>query len=100
MDRSAGPQPPHHRFLLRDRRSNFTQCFDAVFQANGTRILRTAVQAPRMNATCERLLGTLRREPPNRMLILNEAHLHNQHRPHRSLDSSAPLKPLTRTSRS
>ncbi len=35
------------------------QEIDAVFQAAGTRILRTAVQAPRMNATCERLVGTL-----------------------------------------
>jgi putative transposase len=41
------------RFLIHDRGSNFTQSFDAVFQANGTRILQTAVQAPRMNATCE-----------------------------------------------
>ena len=49
-------------FLLRDRGSNFTSSFDAVFQATGTRILRTAVRAPRMNATCERLVGTLRRE--------------------------------------
>jgi putative transposase len=63
------------RFLIRDRGSNFTRSFDAVFQANGTRILQTAVQAPRMNATCERLLGTLRRELLNRMLILSEAHL-------------------------
>jgi putative transposase len=63
------------RFLIRDRRSNFTRSFDAVFQANGTRILQTAVQAPRMNATCERLLGTLRRELLGRMLILSEAHL-------------------------
>jgi putative transposase len=61
--------------LIRDRGSNFTQSFDAVFQAAGTRILCTAVQAPRMNATCERLLGTLRREPLDRMLILSEAHL-------------------------
>jgi hypothetical protein len=36
------------RFLIRDRGSNFTASFDAVFQAAGTRILRTAVQAPRM----------------------------------------------------
>ena len=64
------------KFLLRDRGSNFTQSFDAVFQANGTRILRTAVQAPRMNATCERLAGTLRREIFDRVLILGQAHVH------------------------
>ena len=38
------------KFLIRDRGSNFTASFDAVFQASGTRILRTAVQVPRMNA--------------------------------------------------
>ena len=43
------------RFLIRDRGSNFTASFDAVFRATGTTILRTAVQAPRMNAICERL---------------------------------------------
>jgi putative transposase len=48
--------------LIRDCGLNFTQSFDAVFQAAGTRIVLTAVQAPRMNATCERLIGTLRRE--------------------------------------
>ena len=50
------------RFLIRDRGSNFTRSFDAVFQATGARTLRTAVQAPRMNAICERLVGTLRQE--------------------------------------
>ena len=48
------------RFLIRDRGSNFTASFDAVFQAAGARILRTAVRTPRMNAICERLVGTLR----------------------------------------
>jgi putative transposase len=47
------------KFLICDRGSNFTASFDAVFQAAGTRILRTAVQAPRMNAICERFVGTL-----------------------------------------
>jgi len=64
------------RFLIRDRGSNFTASFDAVFQAAGTRILRTAVQAPRMNAICKRLVGTLRRELLDRVLILGEQHLH------------------------
>jgi putative transposase len=49
--------------------------FDAVFQAAGSTILRTAVQAPRMNTTCERLVGTLRRELLDRVLILGAAHL-------------------------
>jgi hypothetical protein len=47
-------------FLIRDRGSNFIRSFDAVFQATGTTILRPALQAPRMNAICERLIGTLR----------------------------------------
>jgi transposase InsO family protein len=63
------------RFLIRDRGSNFTTSFDAVFQATGTTIVCTAMKAPRMNAICERLIGTLRRELFDRTLILNQAHL-------------------------
>jgi putative transposase len=63
------------RFLIPDRGSDFTASFDAVFQATGTTIVRTAVQAPRMNAICERLTGTLRPELLDRALILNRAHL-------------------------
>jgi transposase InsO family protein len=88
------------RFLIRDRSSNFTTSFDAVFQATGTTIVRTAVQAPRMNAICERLIGTLRRELLDRTLILNQAHLravlpeyqehYNTARPHRGIDQRVP----------
>ena len=63
------------KFLIRDRGSNFTASFNAVFQAVGTRIVRTAVQAPRMNVICERLVGTLRRELLGRMPTLGEAYL-------------------------
>ena len=89
------------RFLIRDRGSNFTASFDAVFQATGARILRTAVQAPRMNATCERLVGTLRRELLDRVLILGEAHLrsvlaeyqvhYNTARPHQGIAQRVPV---------
>jgi hypothetical protein len=89
-----------NRFLIRDHGSNFTASFDAVFQAAGTRILRTAVQAPRMNATCERLVGTLRRELLDRVLILSERHLHsvlteyqahyNTARPHQGIVQRVP----------
>jgi len=88
------------RFLIRDRGSNFTASFDAIFQAAGTTILRTAVQAPRMNATCERFVGTLRRELLDRVLILGTAHLravladyqehYNTARPHQGIGQRVP----------
>ena len=88
------------RFLIRDRGSNFTASFDAVFHATGTTIVRTAVQAPRMNAICERLIGTLRREFLDQTLILNQAHLravlaeyqehYNTARPHQGIDQRVP----------
>jgi putative transposase len=88
------------KFLIRDRGSNFTASFDAVFQTAGTRILRTAVQTPRMNAICERLAGTLRRELPDRVLILGGQHLHavltgyqahdNTARPHQGTAQHVP----------
>ena len=97
---TLGERFENFRFLIRDRGSNFTQSFNAVFQANGTRILQTAVQAPRMNATCERLLGTLRRELLDRILILSEAHLrailieyqahYNTARPHQGIAQRVP----------
>jgi len=88
------------RFLVRDRGSNVTASFDAVFQAAGTRIVRTAVQAPRMNAICERLVCTLRRELLDRVLILGEGHLravlgeyqvhYNGARPHQGIAQRVP----------
>ena len=83
------------RFLIRDRGSNFTASFDAVFQATSTTILQTAVQAPRMNATCERLVGTLRRELLDRMLILGEAHLRAVLTEYRDHYNSALCVPIT-----
>ena len=88
------------RFVIHDRGSNFTASFDAVFEAASATILRTAVQAPRMNATCERLVGTLRREVLDRVLILGEAHLravlteyqehYNTARPHQGIGQRVP----------
>ena len=38
------------KFVLRDGDASFTQAFDAVFQGAGIRVIRSAVQAPRMNS--------------------------------------------------
>ena len=63
------------KFLLRDRDSRFITTFDAVFTAEGIRILASPPQAPRANAICERMIGTLRRELLDRLLIVHERHL-------------------------
>jgi hypothetical protein len=88
------------QFLIRDRASQFTDAFDNVFTAEGTRILPSPPQAPQANAVCERMAGTLRREVPDRLLIFNEHHLrrvlteylqhYNTARPHRALGQIAP----------
>ena len=38
------------KFVIHDRDASFTTAFDEVFRAAGTRIVRSAIQAPRMNS--------------------------------------------------
>ena len=92
------------KFILHDRDTSFTAAFDAVFQAVGARVIRSAIQAPRMNSIMERWIGSCRRELLDRTLIWNQRHLmtvlreyedfYNTHRPHRTLKQAAPLRPL------
>jgi putative transposase len=87
------------KFLIRDRAGQFTDSFGAVFTADCIRILASPPQAPRANAICERIIGTLRRELFDRLLIVNEHHLrrvlteyllhYNTARPHRALGQLA-----------
>ncbi|MFD4974680.1 integrase core domain-containing protein [Streptomyces sp. NPDC058424] len=89
------------RFLIRDRDAKYTASFDAVFAADGIEVVRTAPRAPRMNAHCERVIGTLRREVLDHLLIWNETHArqvldayarhYNRHRPHQARGQLPPL---------
>jgi putative transposase len=91
------------RFVVRDRDTKFTTSFDDVFKSEGIHIVRTPVQAPKANAFAERLVGTIRRDCLDRILIVNRRHLervlctyidhYNTHRPHRSLDQRPPALP-------
>jgi transposase len=92
------------KFVLHDRDASFTLAFDAVFHAAGVRVIRSAVQAPRMNSIMERWIGSCRRELLDRTLVWNQRHLmivlreyedfYNTHRPHQTLGQAAPLRPL------
>jgi len=92
------------KFVIHDRDASFTMAFDEVFRAAGVRTIRSAVQAPRMNSIMERWIGSCRRELLDRTLVWNQRHLvtvlreyedfYNTHRPHRTLQQAAPLRPL------
>jgi putative transposase len=88
------------RALIRDRGRKFTDAFDAVFEGQNTRILRTPIQLPEANGTAERFVRTARAECLEWLLILNAWHLehaltvfidhYNRWRPHRGLDVAPP----------
>jgi len=89
------------RFLIRDRDSKFSSSFDEVFRSEGTRVIVTPIRAPNANAYAERVIGTLRSECLDRMLIFGPPHLdrvlrdyaahYNLRRPHRSLGLAVPV---------
>jgi putative transposase len=91
------------KFLIRDRAGHFAGSFDAVFKAEGIRIFASPPQAPRANATCERVIDTMRGEVLDRLLIVDEHHLRQvlteylrhyntaRHR-HRALGQLAPAR--------
>jgi transposase InsO family protein len=93
------------KFLLRDRDSRFARAFDADFAADNIRILTSPPRVPRANAICERMIGTLRRELFDRILIVDERRLRriisiylhhfNTARPHRTLGQLAPAQAET-----
>jgi putative transposase len=63
-------------------------------------VLRTAYRAPRMNATCERFLGSVRRECLDHLLLPTAGHLRrargeyvdyfNHARPHQGIGQAIP----------
>ena len=87
-------------FLIRDNDGKFTRAFDTVFSAEGVRLIRTPVRAPKANAVAERFVGSVRRECLDWLLIANRRHLnrvlrefaehYNSHRPHRALGLAPP----------
>ena len=110
LGRSPGQKPwpnsgtPQVKFVLHDRDASLTAAFDEVFRAAGARIIRAAVQAPRMNSIMERWIGSCRRELLDRTLVWNQRQLMivlrecedscNTHRPYRALKQAAPLRQL------
>ena len=96
----AFPWETAPRYLLRDRTAVYGVVFSSRVQALGIREVKTAPRSPWQNPYVERLIGTLRRECLDHMVVLNETHLrrllrdyliyYHSARTHLSLDKDAP----------
>jgi putative transposase len=89
---------------MRRRRSRWWESYGGEFRERARRLgietLLSPVRAPRANAVAERVIGTLRRECLDHLIVLNERHLravldefvahYNADRPHRSLGLETP----------
>jgi transposase InsO family protein len=97
---NAFPWDTAQRFLIRDRDRAYGLAFSARVRGLSIREIRTAVRAPRRNAFAERVIGTLRRECCDYLIVLNERHAqrllgefrdwYHQDRVHMALENDAP----------
>lgn len=58
------------RFFIRDRDAKYCRSFDSVFASEGIDVVLTPYRTPQANAHIERLIGGLRREVLDHVLIL------------------------------
>ena len=96
----AFPWETAPRYLLRDRDAVYGVAFSRRAQSMGIHEVKTAPRSPWQNPYVERLIGTLRRECLDHVVVLNETHLrrllseyliyYHRARTHLSLEKDAP----------
>jgi transposase InsO family protein len=96
----AFPNETAPRSLLRDRDAIDGECFTQSITNMGIREAIIAPRAPWQNAFVARVIGSIRRECLDHVIVLSEAHLgrrlraylayYNTARPHQSLDHNSP----------
>jgi transposase InsO family protein len=104
----AFPWDDAPKHVIRDRDRIYGTIVTSRLRAMGIRDRPTASASPWQNGFAERLIGSIRRECVDHLVVLGEAHLrralrayaryYNDIRTHRSLDKDAPVsRPVQRT---
>jgi putative transposase len=96
----AFPWDTAPRYLLRDRDASYGQDFGRQVDAMGITEVVSAARSPWQNAYVERMIGSIRRECLDYLVIFNERHLrrvlssyadyYHRSRTHLSLDKDCP----------
>jgi putative transposase len=98
---NAFPYEEAPRFLIRDRDGIYGTYFKARVTSMGIEEVPTAPRSPWQNPYAERIIGSIRRECLNHVIVLNEVHLqriltlyfeyYHAVRPHLSLNRNSPI---------
>jgi len=98
---NAFPYEEAPRFLIRDRDGIYGDYFTKRIESTGIEEVLIAPRSPWQNPYCERIVGSIRRECLDHMIILNERHRHrilteyfgyyHNSRCHLSLDRNSPI---------
>lgn len=96
----AFPWETAPQYLIRDNDRIFGHAFEKQLRAMGINDVRTAPKSPWQNAYAERLIGSIRRECLDHVIVLSERHLsrilrsytdyYNANRTHLSLEKDCP----------
>jgi transposase InsO family protein len=97
----AFPWDAAPRYLLRDRDAIYGEHFQERIKNMGIAEVKIAPRSPWQNPYVERLIGSIRRDILDQVIVLNERHLrrllrsyvdyYHRWRVHRSLDMDAPV---------
>ncbi|MCA1454685.1 transposase [Bradyrhizobium sp. BRP22] len=104
----AFPWDDAPRYLIRDHDRIYSSVVTRRMRSMGIRDRPTAPASPWQNGVAERLIGSIRRECLDHIIVFGETHLrrilrsharyYNDIRTHRSLDKDAPVaRPVQRT---
>ncbi len=98
----AFPDDSAPRFLIRDRDGIYGDVFQERVRNMGIEEVVCAARSPWQNPYCERLVGSIRRECLNHVIVLNDRHLlrilrlyldyYHESRTHLSLNRNAPVE--------
>ena len=96
----AFPEDRAPRFMVRDRDGNYGESFRSRVEGMSIEEIRIAPQSPWQNCYVERVIGSIRRECLNHVIVLNDNYLrrllkdyfryYHESRTHLSLNKDAP----------
>ena len=102
--RETFPDEPTHRFLIYDNDAIFSPAVTHAIKSFEIDPKRTAFRSPWQNGTAERVVGSVRRELLDHVIVLNEDHLrrllreyvdyYNAERVHTSLQDAPVGRPV------